>query len=96
MPTVYSIHKGKCVRVADFGAFVELPGYTKWGLVHVTQLQDTGRGGAKVQVTDVVETGDDVWVKVLEVGRRGGCEHHDVGCKSALVMCWGSLCNCGD
>ena len=27
------------VRVADFGAFVEMEGFSKWGLVHVTQLQ---------------------------------------------------------
>lgn len=33
------------MRVADFGAFVEMEGFTKWGLVHVSQLQDTGRGG---------------------------------------------------
>jgi len=34
-----TIHKGKVVRVADFGAFVEMEGFSKWGLVHVTQLQ---------------------------------------------------------
>jgi len=73
MPPAFTICRGKCVRVAEFGAFVEVPGCSKWGLVHVTQLQDTGgRGGAKVNVTDVVEVGDEVWVKVLEVDEEQG------------------------
>ena len=38
------------VRVADFGAFVEMEGFSKWGLVHVTQLVDpAGTGGARVR-----------------------------------------------
>ena len=41
---------GQVVRVADFGAFVEMEGFSKWGLVHVTQLVDSSRnGGARVR-----------------------------------------------
>ena len=38
------------VRVADFGAFVEMEGFSKWSLVHVTQLVDPAvAGGARVR-----------------------------------------------
>ena len=41
---------GQVVRVADFGAFVEMEGFSKWGLVHVTQLVDPAvTGGARVR-----------------------------------------------
>ena len=60
---MYSIKKGKVVRVADFGAFVEIEGCTKWGLVHVSQLTDSGRG-TRIEPKDIVDVGDDVWVKV--------------------------------
>ncbi|KAF9929960.1 Nucleolar protein of 40 kDa [Linnemannia zychae] len=37
LPDLYSIHKGKVVRVEDFGAFVQIPGFRRHGLVHKTQ-----------------------------------------------------------
>jgi hypothetical protein len=40
-PPLYSIHKGKIVRIADFGCFVDLEDMgtnSKWGLVHVSQI----------------------------------------------------------
>ena len=73
MPAVNSIVKGKVVRVADFGAFVEMPGFSKWGLVHVSQLVDSsGKGQMKIEVKDVVDLGDSVWVKVCEVDSDAG------------------------
>lgn len=60
------LYKGLVKRIADFGAFVEiLPGTD--GLVHISQLADE-----KVRrVTDVLQEGDEVWVKVLDVDRQG-------------------------
>jgi len=68
MPDVHSIHKGKVVRVATYGCFVEMSGVSKWGFVHVSQLADpSGKGGARIETKDVVDMGDDVWVKVCDV-----------------------------
>ncbi|MGL5537477.1 MAG: S1 RNA-binding domain-containing protein, partial [Aeromonas veronii] len=63
---VNRIYEGKVVRLADFGAFVNiLPG--KDGLVHISQITD-----ARVQnVADHLTIGDVVKVKVLEVDRQG-------------------------
>jgi polyribonucleotide nucleotidyltransferase len=60
------IYKGIVKKVMDFGAFVEiLPGTD--GLVHISQL-----ARERVQhVRDVVNEGDEVMVKVLEVDKTG-------------------------
>lgn len=61
------IYKGTVRKVMDFGAFVEiLPGTD--GLVHISQL---GSGGRIRRVEDVVEEGDEIMVKVLEIDRQG-------------------------
>ena len=57
---------GKVVRLADFGAFVQLtPG--KDGLVHISQIAHERVN----KVTDYLKEGDIVKVKVLEVDRQG-------------------------
>lgn len=63
---VGQIYKGIVKRIADFGAFVEiLPGTD--GLVHISQIAEE-----KIRaVRDLVNEGDEVWVKVLEVDRQG-------------------------
>jgi polyribonucleotide nucleotidyltransferase len=63
---VGKIYKGVVKKIMDFGAFVEiLPGTD--GLVHISQLAPE-----RVQkVRDVVNEGDEVMVKVLEVDRSG-------------------------
>ena len=64
---VGKVYKGTVRKVVDFGAFVEiLPGTD--GLVHISQL---GGGGRIRKVTDVVEEGDEIMVKVLEIDRQG-------------------------
>ncbi len=60
------IYEGKVVKTTDFGAFVQLAPGTD-GLVHISQLAN--RRVAKV--TDVVNEGDVVKVKVLEVSQDG-------------------------
>ncbi len=60
------IYKGVVKRIADFGAFVEiLPGTD--GLVHISQLTEE----RVRRVTDVLQEGDEVYVKVLDVDRQG-------------------------
>lgn len=57
---------GVVKRIMNFGAFVEiLPG--KEGLVHISQLEH--RRVNKVE--DVVDVGDEVMVKVIEIDRQG-------------------------
>jgi polyribonucleotide nucleotidyltransferase len=58
------IYTGKVVRIVDFGAFVNFLG-AKDGLVHISELADTRVG----KVTDVVNEGDTVKVKVIEIER---------------------------
>ena len=61
-----AIYKGKVKTIKDFGAFVEiLPGTD--GLVHISEL-DVKRVS---KVTDVVQEGDEIEVKVLDVDNRG-------------------------
>jgi polyribonucleotide nucleotidyltransferase len=61
-----AIYKGRVKTIKDFGAFVEiLPGTD--GLVHISEL-DVKR---VTKVTDVVQEGDEIEVKVLDVDNRG-------------------------
>jgi polyribonucleotide nucleotidyltransferase len=65
-PEIGKIYKGKVRKVVDFGAFVEiLPGTD--GLVHISQLSDK----RVRRVEDVLNEGDEVMVKVLDVDRSG-------------------------
>ena len=60
------LYTGTVKKVVDFGAFVEiLPG--KEGLVHISQLAPE----RVRQVTDIVDEGDEITVKVLEIDRQG-------------------------
>lgn len=63
---VGEMYLGTVKRIVDFGAFVEvLPG--KEGLVHISKLAK-GRVG---KVEDVVQVGDTITVKVIEIDRMG-------------------------
>ena len=65
-PEIGHIYTGKVVKVVDFGAFVNFMG-SRDGLVHISELEN--RRVAKV--TDVINEGDEVKVKVLAVDDRG-------------------------
>ena len=65
-PEVGKIYDGKVVKCVEFGAFVNLLG-KKDGLVHISELTD----GHVKQTTDVVNEGDAVKVKVLDIDRSG-------------------------
>ena len=57
---------GKVARVMDFGAFVEIPG-GKEGLVHISKIAHERVN----KVTDVLNVGDEVNVKVIEIDKQG-------------------------
>jgi len=65
-PEIGKIYKGKVRKVVDFGAFVEIMPGTD-GLVHISQLSDK----RVRRVEDVLNEGDEVMVKVLDVDRSG-------------------------
>ena len=65
-PEIGAIYKGKVTRLMAFGAFVEIaPG--KEGLVHISKLENHRVD----KVEDVVNVGDEVYVKVTEIDDQG-------------------------
>ncbi|UIP27423.1 polyribonucleotide nucleotidyltransferase [Photobacterium sp. TLY01] len=60
------IYTGKVVRIVDFGAFVSVIG-TKEGLVHISQIAQE----RVEKVSDYLQMGQEVQVKVLEIDRQG-------------------------
>lgn len=59
-------YKGRVVKIAEFGAFVEIMPNTQ-GLLHISEIAHE-----RIRlVTDVLKEGDQVDVKVLEVDRAG-------------------------
>jgi len=63
---VGGVYTGKVKRILDFGAIVEiLPGAD--GLLHISQLDHAHTR----QVSDVIQEGDEVQVKVLEIDDSG-------------------------
>ncbi len=63
---VGAVYDGKVVKITDFGAFVQiLPGTD--GLVHISQLAHHRVN----KVRDIVNEGDTLKVKVLEISRDG-------------------------
>ncbi len=60
------VYMGKVRRITDFGAFVEIfPGTD--GLIHISHLAE----GRVERVTDVVEEGDEVLVKCIDIDPTG-------------------------
>jgi polyribonucleotide nucleotidyltransferase len=60
------IYRGIVKKIVDFGAFVEiLPGTE--GLVHISQLSNE----RVKNVTDILQEGEEVMVKVLEIDKQG-------------------------
>ncbi len=65
-PEVGQLYMSRIVRVTDFGAFAEiLPNIE--GLIHISQLEHK----RVRKVTDVVQEGDEVLVKVIEIDKDG-------------------------
>jgi len=67
IPAVGEVYTGKVTRIMEFGAFVEfLP--KREGLVHISKL---GKGQRVNRVSDVVNIGDKVKIKIDEVDNVG-------------------------
>jgi len=65
-PEVGQLYMSRVVRVTDFGAFAEiLPNVD--GLIHISQLDHK----RVRKVTDIVNEGDEVLVKVIEIDKDG-------------------------
>jgi len=65
-PEVGVVYDGKVVKVVDFGAFVNFLG-PRDGLVHISEMAE----GRVEKVTDVVNEGDTVKVKLIGIDDRG-------------------------
>ena len=65
-PEIGKTYEGKVVKLMDFGAFVNFMG-SRDGLVHISQLKNE----RVEKVSDVVNEGDIVKVKVLDIDSRG-------------------------
>ena len=67
VPEVGKVYHGKVVSILEFGAFVEiLPG--KEGLLHISELD----WGKTEKVEDILQVGDEVDVKLLEIDAKTG------------------------
>jgi polyribonucleotide nucleotidyltransferase len=66
VPELDSMHEGTVVTTTDFGAFVSFMG-GKEGLVHVSEVVPVRLG----HITDALEVGDQVAVKVVDLDDRG-------------------------
>ena len=67
VPEVGEVYHGKVVSILEFGAFVEiLPG--KEGLLHISELD----WGKTEKVEDILNIGDEVDVKLLEIDEKTG------------------------
>jgi polyribonucleotide nucleotidyltransferase len=65
-PEVGQLYMARVVRVTDFGAFAEILPNTE-GLIHISQLENR----RVRKVTDVVNEGDEVLVKVIDIDKDG-------------------------
>ena len=63
---VGAIYKGTITRIMNFGAFCTVVG-NKEGLIHISELAP----GRVAEVTDVVDVGDEIDIKVMEVDKMG-------------------------
>jgi predicted RNA-binding protein with RPS1 domain len=65
-PIEGEIYKGRVTKIVDFGAFVNFFGQRD-GLVHISQIEDRRLN----RPSDVLEEGQEVWVKLLGFDDRG-------------------------
>ena len=65
-PEIGKIYQGKVVKVVEFGAFVNFLG-NRDGLCHISELEPRRVN----KVTDVINEGDEIYVKLLSIDDRG-------------------------
>jgi len=64
---VHRVYKVKVKRIMNFGAFCEILGSGKEGLVHISELAEKYVG----KVDDVAKIGDEFMAKVIEIDEQG-------------------------
>jgi len=67
LPELYSIIKGEVASIQDYGVFIKIPGCSKNGLVHISQMSSSRVDKA----SDVCELGEKVHCKVISVEGDG-------------------------
>jgi predicted RNA-binding protein with RPS1 domain len=83
-PEVGKIYKGKVKKMEAFGAFVEIPPFRSNGLVHKTQCSTM-----RIEnVEDVLELGQEVFVKVMKVEMQEGQGSGPPRAKISLSIKW--------
>jgi len=70
MPEQFSVHKGVVEKLESFGAFISLPGLRKNGLLHISQLSNQRIEAS--DLPDILEVGQDVYVKVTSIDADAG------------------------
>ncbi|KAF5840637.1 hypothetical protein DUNSADRAFT_16010 [Dunaliella salina] len=73
-PEEGTVHQAVVKRIEPYGVFVQLHGYRKYGLVHSSQVssyisfsKEDSDESKKAELTGVVNVGETVYVKVVEV-----------------------------
>ena len=75
-PELFQIYEGRVSGVKDFGAFVSLLGEGADGLVHVSNIQSSGRVN---HPSDLLSRGQNVFVKIIKMdGKRISLSMKDV------------------
>merc|ERR550537_985064 len=67
IPELYTIHQATVSQIMPFGAFCELGGEYKDGLLHISRIAQTHID----MVEDVLSKGEHIWVKVVDVQDDG-------------------------
>ena len=68
LPALNSIHQGRVASLQKYGCFVEIDGFPRHGLVHISRL-----ASRRVESPDeVVSAGERVYVKVVELKEQPG------------------------
>jgi len=91
-PEEGSMHRATIKGMRPFGVFVELQGYRRWGMVHLSQLSnhmESSRDDSDEQKVEamkgVVSEGEQVWVKVVEVREDENTGRTRIGCSLKLA-----------
>jgi predicted RNA-binding protein with RPS1 domain len=91
-PELYSIHRATVKTVRHFGVFVQLEGYHKYGLVHISQISDhltflpnEGDSERIAAISEILSENESVFVKVVELGEPDERGNPKVGCSIKLV-----------
>ncbi|CAG8507197.1 8686_t:CDS:2 [Paraglomus occultum] len=67
-PQLSEIHQAKIVSIQEYGAFAEIKGYPRHGLIHKSHISKY----RSENVGEILEVGDIVWVKVIGVEEQDG------------------------